>query len=154
MSILSSLVMGAHGLMYLGTGVCMLVPGTSSEYLCEVSSVYAMMFKPLRLEEDAGDGEEKQTRSDRLVEMARSDLGYRMVGYLLVLLGVCRLAAGVHWGCGYVYLGLATGIGEVALVCNELLRYESLHLHRAVGVLLENMVVSILYISAAVPYCR
>ena len=150
--------MGAHGVMYFGVGVCMLVPGTSSEWLREVSSVYAMMFKPLRVVDEGGcdaeDGGETKARPERLAELAQSDLGYRLVGYLLVLLGVCRLVAGVHWGCGYVYLGLATGVGEVALVCNELLRYEALHLRRAVGVLLENMFVCILYVSAAIPYCR
>jgi hypothetical protein len=154
MSILSSIVIGVHGALYFGAGVCMLLPATSSAFLREWTSVYAMAFKPLRVVHATDDPEEGKADPSRLEELAQTDLGYRMLGYLLLLLGVCRVAAAVHWGCGYVYLGLATGVGEIFLVCNELLRFESMHLNRAVGVLLENMFVSILYISAAAPYCH
>jgi hypothetical protein len=152
MSILSSIVIGVHGALYFGAGVCMLLPATvtSSAWLREWTSVYAMAFKPLRVVHAADDPEDGKADP----ELGQTDLGYRMIGYLLLLLGVCRVAAAVHWGCGYVYLGLATGVGEIFLVCNELLRFESMHLNRAVGVLLENMFVSILYISAVAPYCH
>ena len=42
---------------------------------------------------------------------------------------------------------------EIGIVCNELLRHDSMHLHRAMAVLFENMVLSLLYMSTAVPHC-
>ena len=145
MSILSSCIMGVHGLVYAGVGACMLLPAASNEWL----RTHVLMFKPLRVVEHDEDAE-----AGRPEELAQNNLGYRVMGYLMILLGVCRLIASVHWGCGYVYLALITCAGEVGLVCNELLRYESMHLQRAVAVLLESMFVKILYIATALPYCR
>jgi hypothetical protein len=81
------------------------------------------------------------------------DLGFRLLGYLLILVGVCRVITGLHWGCGYIHLGLSTSLAEIAMVCNELLRAESVLLHRAMAVLLTNMVLSLLYLSAGLPHC-
>jgi len=61
---------------------------------------------------------------------------------------------GKHRDCGYVYLGLGTCMGEMAMICNELLRQESMHLHRAMTVLLGNVALSILYVCNAIPYCK
>jgi hypothetical protein len=50
-------------------------------------------------------------------------------------------------------LGLATSLGEIAFLSHELLRYESLLLHRAMAFMLLNVVLSIVYIANALPYC-
>jgi hypothetical protein len=81
-------------------------------------------------------------------------LAYRFLAYLLLFLGVCRVVTSFHWGCGYVYLGLGSCVAEIALVCNELLQFESMRLHGAMAILLETGVLALLYIGTAVPYCR
>lgn len=161
MSILASCVIGVQGLVYLAGGACMLSPMTPAlSRVSEVSAgVYAMLFKTVRLERisecDLEDGEESASLgAKQLHQLISGELGYRMLGYFMVLLGLCRLVSACHWGCGYVYLGLGSCIGEMALVCNELLRHESMHLHRAMAVLLENMAVSLVYISSAAPHCQ
>ena len=87
-----------------------------------------------------------------LGELAQ-ELGFRLLAYLLIIVGVCRLITGFHWGCGYIYLALATCLGEIFMVCNELLREESVLLHRAMAIFLSNMVLSLVYLSAGLPYC-
>ena len=67
---------------------------------------------------------------------------------------MCRVITCFYWGCGYVYLGLGSCVGEIALICNELLRFESMHLHGAMALLLETVVLALLYIGTAVPYCQ
>ena len=59
-----------------------------------------------------------------------------------------------YWGCGYIILGLTTCLGEIAILCHELLGHESARLHRTMGVVLHNVGVSLLYIGCALPYCR
>jgi hypothetical protein len=53
-----------------------------------------------------------------------------------------------------VYIGLGTCVAEMAFVSNELLRHESLHLHRAMVVLFEGVFVTVVCMSTGVPHCR
>lgn len=86
-------------------------------------------------------------------ELVNEDLSFRLLAYLLLLLGLCRLVPACFWGCGYMAIGLGSCVAEVAIVSNELLRHESVLLHRAMRVLLETVVVSLIYIGCGVAYC-
>jgi hypothetical protein len=154
MSVLSSCVMGLDGASYLLLGGCMLVPAWSEA----LAALYPSMFKRFLLPQQAGGdeagGDELGAGTREVARLEREDLAYRLLGYLLLLVGLARVITAFYWGCGYVYFGLGTCVLEIGLVCNELLRRDSMLLHRAMAVLLENMAVSILYMGAAAPYCR
>jgi len=92
------------------------------------------------------------TSSDPLLQ-ARG-VAFRLLAYLLVFLGVCRLISACYWGCGYVYLGMASCIAEISVVVTELLHHRSVRLHRAMSVLLELGVLSEIYLGTAIPYCH
>ena len=151
MSILTSCVMGLDGASYLLLGGCMLVPAWSEA----LAAMYPSIFKRFLLPQGVGEPEEDELGSGtrEVARLEREDLAYRLLAYLLLVVGLARVITAFYWGCGYVYLGLGTCILEIALVCNELLRRESMLLHRAMAVLLENMVLSLLYMSTAVPSC-
>lgn len=167
--VLASIVMGVNGLCYCVLGLCMLCP--SSQRTSQVAPLYSAVFKAFfdqgqvlhsftgseSLEGECGMSPNHDAGSLRCVrthvELGR-DLGFRLLAYLLVLAGVCRCITGLYWGCGYIYMGLWTAIAEIALICNELLREDSVQLHRGMAVLLSNMFLSLVYLSAGLPYCR
>jgi hypothetical protein len=159
MSLISSGIMGLDGLVYCGLGVGMLFPaweGHRDPKTPALSALYPSIFKRFVVvepEEDGGGGEEVGEGTRDPMELVKSDLSFRLLGYLVLILGVCRVVTSFYWGCGYIYLGLGTCVIEIAIVCNELLRHDSMHLHRAMAVLFENMVLSLLYMSTAVPHC-
>ena len=81
-------------------------------------------------------------------------VAFRLLAYLLIFLGVCRLISAFYWGCGYVYMGVASCIAEISIVSTELLHHRSVRLHRAMSVLLELGVLSEIYLGTAIPYCH
>jgi len=176
MSIISSGIMGLDGLAYCGLGVCMLSPSNNSmtvphnDGVPAMAALYPSLFKrflllPAQQASVASgvDGDDDENRCQHLggigedmqdpVRLARDDLAFRLLGYLVFLLGLCRIVTSFYWGCGYIYLGLGTCLVEIGIVCNELLRHESMLLNRAMTVLLENLVLSLVYMSTAVPHC-
>jgi len=175
MSIISSGVMGLDGLAYCGLGVCMLSPSVShnnNDGVPAMAALYPSLFKRFLLlpaQQQASsvasgvDDVDDENRCQHLggigedmqdpVRLARDDLAFRLLGYLVFLLGLCRIVTSFYWGCGYIYLGLGTCLVEIGIVCNELLRHESMLLNRAMTVLLENLVLSLVYMSTAVPHC-
>ena len=148
MSLLASVIMGMDGLLYVCLGGCMLAPPRVVA-MREVATLYPALFKPLR--EVSVDPE--ATPVIRPVSDLVHDLGYRMMAYLLVLVGVARLLTSFIWGCGYVYLGLWTCLAEMGMICNELLRQESMYLHGAMAALMGNVFLGMSYIILAVPRC-
>jgi len=148
MSLLASVIMGMDGLLYVCLGGCMLAPPRVVP-MREVATLYPALFKPLR--EVSADPE--ATPVIRPVSDLVHDLGYRMMAYLLVLVGVARLLTSFNWGCGYVYLGLWTCLAEMGMICNELLRQESMYLHGAMAALMGNVFLGMSYIILAVPRC-
>ena len=148
MSLLASVIMGMDGLLYVCLGGCMLAPPRVVA-MREVATLYPALFKPLR--EVSVDPE--ATPVIRPVSDLVHDLGYRMIAYLLVLVGVARLLTSFNWGCGYVYLGLWTCLAEMGMICNELLRQESMYLHGAMAALMGNVFLGMSYIILAVPRC-
>jgi hypothetical protein len=148
--------MGLCGLIYVGLGASMLAVrvrwGEHTGISPYLASLYPLLFKRFQSAEEGDCGQEEVGMRDAR-ELVNEDLGFRMLAYLLLLLGLSRLVSACYWGCGYLILGLATCAVEIAFVSNELLRHESVFLHRAMGVIFEIGVFSVLYISTCVPYC-
>ena len=165
--ILSALLLGLDGAVYVELGLRMLLPRMGPFDLLPVdwgdwvAGLYPSLFREAHLSTSSsspgscGDGADHvEEEEGRAGPQARHPLCVRLLGYLLVVVGVCRLVTCFHWGCGYMYLGLATCLAEMGMLCNELLRFESLHLHRCIAVLMLNVAVSLTYIGAGLPYCR
>ena len=151
MSLVASCVMGASGLGYSGMGLCMLIPRLGEKVKampCQLLFKRHPESVPEPCEEGAGKPEQD---GEGLV---RGGLAYRLLAYLVLLLGVCRLAAALSWSCGYVFLGLVTCIGEMAFVGHELLVHESVLLNRAMALLSVLVVLSLIYIGTVIPHCR
>lgn len=155
MMILASVAMGLFGLAYGAMGVSMLVPGL--DRWGGLGGLYPSLFKRFLLRGEACGKEEagdigSGTRST--AELEGEDLAFRELAYLLLLLGACRVASALYWGCGYVFLGLGTCFAEMAFVGHELLRHDTVVLHRGMAVLFETCVLSLVYIGSALPYCH
>lgn len=163
--VVASLLLGLDGGVYCALGLCMLFPSLTRRS-SDAGKLYPSLFKmflepppPMCLGEDP-----EGTGSDQYHSVLNGhvrplgelvhEVGFRLLGYLLILAGVCRIITGIHWGCGFVYLGLGTCLAEIAMICNELLREESMLLHRAMTVLLCNVILSLVYLSAGLPHCR
>lgn len=159
-------MMGLFGVGYCGMGVCMLVPGMNRKWASPVGqgewaslgALYPSLFKrflqtELAESENGGKDSEMGTGVRELVELVKEDLAYRFLAYFLVLLGCLRLFVALHWGCGFVYLGLGTCLAEMAVVGHELLRHDAVRLHRGMSVLAEIGVLSLVFIGTALPHC-
>jgi hypothetical protein len=148
MSVLASVIMGLDGCLYVCLGACMLAP-PRFQAMRDLAAAYPSLFRPLR--EVSSDPE--MVPQIRPVSDLVHDLGYRMMGYLLLFVGVARLLTGMFWGCGYIYLGLWTCVAEMGLICNELLRQESMFLQGAMGALMGNVFLGLSYVIAGIPHC-
>ena len=146
--VIAGLLLGVDGAFYLALAASMLLPPGGPQWRERLARLYPSVFKGSGAAVHHDDEEEPPCAADP------PGLSYRLLGYLLAILGLCRLVTCFHWGCGYMYLGLATCLGEIGMLCHELLRHESLQIHRAMAVLMQNVGVSLLYIGAGVPYCR
>lgn len=157
--------MGMFGAGYCGMGLCMLVPGMSrprasasgQKEWAGLGELYPSLFKRFLqtelAETEAGKDGEMGTGVRELVELVREDLAYRLLAYFLLGLGLLRLFVALHWGCGFVYLGLGTCIAEMSVVGHELLRHDAVRLHRGMSVLAELCVLSLIFIGTALPHC-
>ena len=157
--ILATLVLLVDGLVYIGLGMCVLFPWVcvNTAWCRQFPSLYLFIFKdyaPLYGGDDGGVGRASEGHCDSDDGGGRPQVGWRMVAYLLILLGICRVVTSFHWGCGYVMLGLVTCLAEIGFLCNELLWYESTRLHRTMAFVLHNVCVSLLYIGTALPHCH
>ena len=156
--LVSALLMGVNGAAYVLMGVCMLFP-VHPPWRHRLAHLYPSLFKEFLVvtlsdeETSAEPGVAQPSWHVRSVGELVGDLGFRMLGYLLIVLGLCRLVTCFNWGCGFIYLGLTTCLAEICLLCNELLRQESMLIHRTMAVLLQNVAVSLLYIGAGMPSC-
>jgi len=158
--IVSALLLGLNGVGYILMGVCMLFP-VHHPWRQHLAHLYPSLFKeflvgPLSDEETSSvvePGGAPPSVCVRPVGELVGDLGFRMLGYLLIVVGLCRVITCFNWGCGFVYLGLTTCLAEICMLCNELLRHESMLIHRTMAVLLQNVAVSLIYIGAGLPSC-
>lgn len=146
--ILSTVVLFLDGFCYVLMGCCVLwaVPCVDHATRRRVVALYLDIFKDFR----PSDGPEAPHEEP----VGRQGLAWRFVAYTLLVFGFMRIVSSLHWGCGYVLLGLTTCVGEIAVLCNELLCHDSAMLHRAMAFVLHNVAVSLVYIGTALPYCR
>jgi hypothetical protein len=154
MSLIASGFMGLFGAGYCAIGASMLAPRLDG--WVRLGSLYPSLFKRFLR---AGGGETPENpggkgEGEEEVLLPREDLAFRFLAYVLLLLGVCRLVSGLYWGCGYVALGLGTCLAEMGLLGYELLTHETVVLYRVMGVLCELVLLSLVYIGSALPYCR
>jgi hypothetical protein len=149
--ILATVVLLLDGLWYVAMGACVLwgAPCVSPTWRRKFVSLYLDIFKDFPSQ---GPAESVEAPSDE--SMGREALTWRFIAYTLLAFGVMRVVSSFHWGCGYVILGLTTCVGEIGLLCNELLCHDSARLHRAMAFVLCNVAVSLIYIGTALPSCR
>ena len=155
--IITAILMGANGITYCVVGVCMLLPYTKRDSFFGLAHLYSSMFKtqaPHSLQDAPSSSSVNDPEKSQESTPENDGLWYRLLAYLLLLLGVCRAVTGFFWGCGYVYMGLGTCLAEIGIVAHELLRQESLLLNRAMIVLFDSVCLALLYISSAVPHCH
>lgn len=168
--VFATLVMLVDGVLYIGIGVVMLSPqghGMSRWFRGRVSELpqallkrHSVLSKRQDVAETSCDGDD--TYDDDTEARCCSDpqpaacgeLDMRLMAYILIILGLCRTTTAFFWGCGYVALGLGSCLAEICMLCHELLRHESVCTQRAVGLVLLNSAVSLLYIGLALPHCR
>jgi hypothetical protein len=165
MTLVGSLVLMGDGVFYALMGMSMLLPLANP--LCSLgvagffASLYPLVFKECVDEEDANateayphDEEDHEGLDRNPGREASRPLFRRMVAYLLLVFGFCRIISSLYWGCGPVLLGLCTCLVEIAMLCNEMMCYESVHVNRAMTVVLHDVAVSLLYIGFALPNCQ
>jgi membrane associated rhomboid family serine protease len=93
MSVFSSVVLGLDGAGYVVMGACMLYPGNLRFSFLRpyLAGLYASVFKPLCLD----DPEDTGNVTAKLPHELMGELSYRILAYLLVVLGFCRFILGV-----------------------------------------------------------
>lgn len=167
----ASLVMLADSVLYIGLGMAMLSPRAHGVCVAELPEALFKRFSPMQCKrhgsvvedcDEAGSGDacDDEAVAEMMIEGPISTvtlgrgLDMRLMAYILLVLGLCRLTTAFYWGCGYVALGLGSCLAEICMLCHELLRHESVCTQRAVGMVLLNSAVSLLYIGLALPHCR
>lgn len=162
---ISSVIMLLDGVAYLMFGLCMIfpVPLIPLRWRMLLAHIYPSIFHEYHRNVSINDGicfeppstEEQvcEEKGEDLLGRARH-LEQRIMGYLLVVLGFCRVVTSFYWGCGYIIMGLCTCLAEIGMLCNEMLQHDSVRIHGTMAVVLHNVGVSLLYIGCALPYCR
>jgi hypothetical protein len=162
MSVIGSCLMGAFGVSYCAMGVCMLLPGLNRRWASTagqkewagLGALYPSLFKWFLQTELGESGEATMGTGVRdLVELEKQDLAFRMVAYIILLLGGVRVFVALQWGCGVVCLGLLCCLAEMALVGHELLRHDAVCLTRAMSLLGELCIISLIFIGTSLPHC-
>lgn len=153
--ILSTVVLLADGLAYVCVGACVVWPPpcATASLRRQIARVYLGIFKDFPMVDTAPVAEDEEAGA--LVGSAGvAALAWRLVAYVLIMVGLIRVTTSLFWGCGYVLLGLVTCVGEIGLLCNELLCHDSTRLHRTMAFVLHNVAISLFYIGTALPSCR
>ena len=147
-NLLASAILGVDGFLYVIMGVNMLY-GLEKGFCRDVLTLYTCLFKVFR---ETGENP-LITGTIRPTEELRRDLGFRMLSCELVILGIFRIMTAFRWECTFVYIGVSTYLGEIALLCQELLIHESMWLHKAMLVVNLNLLLAIVYLANALPNC-
>ena len=161
--VFSTVIMLLDGIMYLALGLCMIfpLPFVPSKWVLCLARLYPSLFHDYHSTVPVvGDGVPSDDHrcvshggeEESVVPMSRLD--QRILGYLLAVLGFCRVIASFYWGCGYIIMGLCTCLAEIGMLCNEMLQHESVRIHGTMAVVLHHVFVSLLYIGCALPYCK
>jgi hypothetical protein len=158
--VFSTVVMLLDGLFYLVLGLCMIfpLPLIPLKWGVRLAQLYPSLFRDYPafasegLPTDESHGLSNDGVEERVVAVRRLD--QRILGYLLFVLGFCRVITSFYWGCGYIIMGLCTCLAEIGMLCNEMLQHESVRIHGTMAVVLHHVFVSLLYIGCALPYCK
>ena len=124
----------------------------------EIAMVYPLIFKQFdqnskKKEESEEDIIEKHVDAGDTEGDVRDRLDYRLIGYWLVLLGLLRCLIAFCSSCFADRIGIFTFGVEILFLCNELLRVESVLLHRTMAMILECVVMIIICMAAKLPEC-
>jgi hypothetical protein len=147
LNLLASAVLGVDGFLYIVLGLNMLY-GLTDGVCRDVLLLYTSLFKVFR-----ECTEPPVVPTIRTTKDLRGDLGFRMLACVLVVLGIFRVLTAFRWECMFVFIGVSTYMGEVALLCQELLVHESIWLHKGMFVILLNVGLTIVYLANALPSC-
>ena len=159
---ITSGVMLLNGLVYCALGVCMLTPvrtmGKRHETHWNRAGIwYPSMFKeylPLLQDTERPGVDDGAAVTNPMVEqIASKDLAFRLIAYLVFLLGFWRILTGLFWVCGFVFLGLGSCVAEIAIISLELLRHDSVMLHRTMLVLFLDVLLILIYSVPALYIC-
>ena len=149
LALLACCLLGVNGAVYVAMGGVMLL-GPEQGVAREFATAYASLFKAFR---ELPSLDSKAPPAMLGTPDLRREIGFRVLSYLLLLMGIFRVLTAFHWECTFVYIGLSTYLSEIAIVCNELLAHESVLLHRGMAVILANVAFSIVYLANALPFC-
>jgi hypothetical protein len=87
-------------------------------------------------------------------ENLNSDVRRRLLGYLLVTLGLSRVFTSLFWSCGYVSLGIMLSFVEIGFLSLEISKQQQVSISNALKVMGVNIVVVIAYICVFLPSCQ
>ena len=114
MTVIASIILGMDGLFYLALGTSMIclyhIP-----FLHQFVMLYPSLFKLLKSTSSTSDEE-----NESLVVSPGSlihDLGFRILGYFLILLGVFRAITALHW-YHIFYFGMRCALVPIHLFLN------------------------------------
>ena len=167
----ASAAMLINGLVYCGLGVCMLTPLRAvgkrhHTHWNLVGGWYPSMFKNYLTLLQPGQSHEMgaddatcvlSEGSDDVVtpieQFASQDLAFRLLAYVILLLGFWRILTAMFWVCGFVFLGLGSCVAEIGIISLELLRHDSVLLHRTMLVLFLDVLLILIYSVPAFSFC-
>jgi len=151
MFILTSALLACNGITYIWAGVSMLFL-LPMEIYSEISMLYPRTFRQFELIERKKDDAEcnEETKKE---EDVRDRLDYRLLGYWLVFLGIMRCMVAFCSSCLADRIGIFTFGVEILVLCNELLRLESVLLHRTMAIIFECVAMIIIHMAFKLPEC-
>ena len=164
-------VMLLNGVVYCVLGVCMLTPvrAVGKRHQTQWNRLggwYPSMFKnyvsllqqePLRetVPEDESRvvGLETDCAIETVEHFACKDLAFRLLAYIVFLLGFWRILTALFWVCGFVFLGLGSCIAEIGIISLELLRHDSVMLPRTMLVMFLDVLLILIYLVPSLLFC-
>lgn len=165
-------VMLINGGVYCVLGVCMLTPvrAVGKRHQTQWSRLggwYPSMFKnymsllqpePLREctipdDESRVEAGETDCAIETVEQFACKDLAFRLLAYLVFLIGFWRILAALFWACEYVFLGLGSCIAEIGIISLELLRHDSVMLPRTMLIMFLDVLLILIYLVPSLLFC-
>jgi hypothetical protein len=86
-------------------------------------------------------------------QFACKDLAFRLLAYIVFLLGFWRILTALVWVCGFVFLGLGSCIAEIGIISLELLRHDSVMLARTMLVMFLDVLLILIYLVPSLLFC-
>ena len=150
MYILASALLVCNGTAYVWAGISMLFL-LPIEIYPDITMLYARIFRQFELLEKKND--DPECDEEKKEDDIRDRLDYRLIGYWLVFLGILRCMVAFCSSCLADRIGMFTFGVEILVLCNELLRMESVLLHKTMAIIFECVVMIIIYMATKLPEC-